>query len=750
MSYEYSGYLKTLLGAPDPALTDQLEAVEFSADDLAQWSLADDDAEREWQHIPSMIERTPDGVMLRGYFEDLRRIDYLEKDDPSFWVPLSSRNWGDRRLPVDLSRYPIAEITYRCRTPKARPAWMWEYPGGQHFDGLQPTRTWRTIARRIPHFGFPTQIDRLTLRLYSTSRSTEEVEIKSIRFRAASPDEQNVAETVDMPLLRDDVLPSYPLLDDYMPMGVYMNAGTAKRMADSMDISFHDYWRLALEDIARHHHNAVALEEIDLMSRKEWTEVLQLAESFGVRFLAVHDWCMEDFDENGARLVEKFIQPHAGSQAILAWAAGEEPAEHTFQAHLKARRLIAAADPSHPMAVIMRDPDSLPLFAPFFPVSAISHTKSHVAWQVGDMVRTHQQLTRGQHFWMMAPAFVYATDAPAWNTCPEMRLIGNLALANGVHGLFSYTYHNDPIWVGGHCQRSLTGPFLTFSDLWQELSHRMERFQTLSPLLLAAAPDLEPEIDFEVHFQPHRRSQCPPHVPVIRWYWLKGADYSLLYLVNNDIGEVTAVHLKVPDNLPKGLEVFDITNFVRNRSWIPMERQRHIEMFPGQGQMILVAPPSVCEKWRDVISERIMAGDRRQLAIDLDLAQRYHLDVAEVDRFAQSTQSQHPLQGLLRMRDARDNLLNIIYGAPSLIEPRSKIIEASAAICGCDGALCRLVGMGKSDLAHEMGLRVLPLTREMTNLRLRLREGQGMGIYEECASLAQRTEKLLTEIRALA
>lgn len=747
MAKEYSGYLKTVLGDAVPELTEEIECVEFTGDDLAQWARLDDDAEREWQHIPASLERTPEGVMLRGYFEDVRRIDYLDKDDPSFWVALSSRDWNDHRFPIDLAKYPIVEITYRCRTPKARPAWIWSYPGGTHFDGLQPTRSWRTIVRRLTHFDFPKQLNTITFRLYSTSRSTEEIEIKSLRFRSAGSAEQEVALTIDKPLLQSERPRTYPLLDKFMPIGVYMKAGTAKRMADSMDISFADYWRLSLEDIARHYHNTVVLEEIDQMSRKEWSELLQLAESFGIRFLVNLNWCMEDFLEHGEHLVETHIRPYAHSNAILGWMAVEEPPEHTFSAHLNARRLIEAADPNHPMTTIMRGPDTLPLFAPFFPVVGISHCKSHAAWELGDVLGAHYRLSRGQQFWTVAPAFVYATEAPLWNTCPETRLMINSALANGARGFFSYAYHNDPIWSGGRCQRSLTGPFLTFSDLWQELSHRMERFSTLAPLFLSSVPDAEGH-DFGIDWRPHPRSQCPPNIPAIRWYWLQGPDFKMLYLVSNDIGEVTGVHVKVPDNLPKGLEVFDLTSFVRIRSWIPMERHRHIEMFPGQGQMILIATPSVCERWRDVIAERIMASDQRQIAIDLELARKYDLDVADVDRFVQNTRAQSPLQGLLRMREASERLLNIIYSAPNLVEPRSRIIEASAAICGCDGALCRMLGMGKADQAHELGLRVLPLTREMTNLRIRLREGHGHGIQEECEGLAQRTVKLLMEIRA--
>ena len=749
MEYEYSGYLNTLLDRPDPAVRDALEHIEFSADDLAQWGLVDDPAHREWVHIPATVERTGEGVLLQGHFEEVRRIDTLDRDDPSFWVPLSSLDWEDDRFPVDVSRYPIVEATYRCPTPWARPAWLWSYPGGIHFDGLQPARQWRTLARRIGQFGFPSQVDALTFRLYSTARSTEALEIQSVRFRAPSPLEADVCARDYQGLEAHGCPKSYPLLERFMPFGVYMNAGSAQRLAETMDISFLDYWRLALEDVARHHHNCVILEEVGQLTAGEWGQLLELAGSFGIRFVAKHEWPMEDFDAEGPALLDTHVRPYADSDAMLAWIIQDEPPEHTFQAHLKARQAMEKADPKHPLAVMMRDPNAFPLFARYFTASGMAHFKSHVPWELGRMIREHLPLSRGQQFWTIIPAFVWGTDTPEWNTCPEMRLMLNLACANGARGWFSFTYHNDPIWLDGHCQRSLTGPFLTFSDLWSELGHRMARLHTMAPLFLNSAPDASPGVDVEITWEEHPRSNHADWVDPIQWYWLRGEDYLLLYIVSNDISEVNSTYLKVPDLLPGRLDVYDLTHFVRTRFWAPMERQRHIEMFPGQGQIILLAPPDVCTYWRDVIAARILEGDRRQVAIDLELAQRYRLEAAPIKRQIPKAGSEKLAKDLLRMRKAREHLEDLIYAAPDLVEPRSKLIQASAAICGCDGALCRLLGIGKADLAHEWGLKILPLARNMAKLRLELRSGSGIEIHQRCVELAQKTMALLSDIRAL-
>lgn len=748
MRYEYSGYLWTLLHGPDARERDKLDYIEFSAKDLAGWRIADDETDREWQNVPARIEERDTGVVMQGYFEDVRRLDVLDPSDPCFWVPLTSRNAGDDRFPIDCSRYPVIEITYRCLTPNARPAWQWSYPGGLHFDGLEPSGEWRRIARLVHYRNFPSRIDDLTVRLYGTSRSTEELEIESIRFRALSPGEAEACRKHLNGLEQREKPLHFPILDEFLPMGVFMKAGVAKKLAAAMEVSFRDYWRLALEDVARYHHNCVALEEINAMTPGEWRELLGLAASFNIKILAIEDWPLEDFDRQGQALVDRYISPHADSSAILGWSIRDEPPEHTFITHLKARRLIEKVDTNHPVVVLLRDPNSYSLFGPHFPASGIGHFKSGAAWELGPKVRTHLPLMGGQQFWVVAPAFVYGTDTPEWNTCPEMRLMINLAFANGARGWFSFAYHNNPIWGEGSFQRSLTGPFLTFSDLWSELGHRMERFHGLAPLLLHARPSQEVGYEIEIRAEAHPFSRRPELYEPVQWHWMKGNEFWLLYIVSNDIGEVSSVNIRIPDALAQEAEVYDMTDFVRNRKWAPMKRRRHLEMFPGQGQLILFARPEVCEHWRDVIIDAVIQNDRRQLGLDLSLARRYDIDISEIQEYMQRVGLGTPLEDLQSMQAARDLLVNMLYSTPRLVEARSKLIEASAAVCGCDGALCRLMAAGRTREARELGQELIGFTRILTQLRLKIRRGQGHEILEDCTTLARSLQELLARIRA--
>lgn len=749
MRYEYSGYLKTVLHAPDEQAREALDCIEFTADDMAGWYPIDDDADTEWQRIPVNFRRSEEGVLLEGSFQDTRRIDNLSPDDPSFWVALSTRNWQDGRLPVNVLEYPIAELTYRCTTPRARPAWLWHYPGGVHFDGLQPSREWRTIARLVPHYGFPRQVNQVTLRLYSPSRTTEAMELRAIRFRKMNAGEAEATAKHQERLRSEAGPPHHDLLDQFLPMGVCMQAGTARRMAEILEISLEDYWRLAFEDIARHCHNSVSLEGIGELSTGEWEHVLEQAEAFGLRILARHDWPMDDFEAAGQALVDKHIRPYRGSQAILGWSLQNEPPEHTFLAHLDARKRVYEADPNHPVVALMREPNSFPLFAPFFSASGISHFKSHEPWRLGEKVAVHLERSDGQQFWVTAPTFVYATNTPEWNTVPEIRLMLNQAFARGARGWFSFTYHNDPIWLGGRCQRSLTGPFLTFSDLWSELGHRISRFAAMTPLFLQAHPTDHPPLDISLDVGTHARSKRPEHVPPVEMCWLRGSDYDLLYILSNDISEVTAVYLRLPEDMAPDLGVYDVTDFLRGAPWAPMEQHRHLEMFPGQGQLLLIAPEPVCTRWRDLLATQLTRLNRQQLGIDIDLARHYSLHVQELEAQAERLGGQSPLEGLAESRRLHDALTNAIYSAPEISEARSALIRGSAAICGCDGALCRMLGAGRIDQAHELGLRLLPHAQHLSRLRVRLRAGEGAQIRDDCDALARQILVLLEEIRNL-
>jgi len=746
--YRYHGYLKQLPGSPDPEALKHIDKVVFTADSLEHWKCMDDIAEKEWVNVPVRVSRSDDGVALHAHFEDIRRIDNLDHKVPRFWAPLSITSEEDPRFPLDCTRFPVVEVTYRCTSSHASPACVWNYPGGSHLLHLEPSREWVTAGMLMSHRGFPKTITRFTLRLYASWRSTESLEIAEVRFRELLSEEAEALNRIYTELDETAAPASFPLLNEFLPFGVYMDAVVVEQLADLMDITFFDYLRLAFEDVVRHHHNCVVLQNMQALGPDERNVLVELAENFGLRLVPTFDWAMdESFEGTGDDLIDTYIKPYADSNGILAWNVLDEPPEQAVANFVKARDKILAVDRNHPMMVHMRHPDAFPFFAPFFAVSGFSHFRSGEPWAVSDTIQTHLSLMGGQQFWLTAPAFVYASDAPDWCTSPQLRMMLNSTVAKGGRGWFSYTYHNTPVWVDGHYQRSLTGPFLTFSDLWAELGNRIERLAVLSPLFLSAGPVPQPpHLNLAVDFKRNPKSNLRKDIETISVSWLQGPDYFLLYVINNDTYQVTSLNLSLPELLPDGLEIYETTALARIRSWEPSPHQLHFEMFPGQGRVFLIAQPSVCTFWREEIARRILQTDQRQARVDLELARQYRLDLRGIEDALNNPVSNASISELVQVRDARERLFNLIYATPDICEPNAMLMKASSLICGCDDALSALHGRGRTEAARELGVKVLPLSRSLTVLRLQLRRGYGLRILPEISSLVQSGTDLLREI----
>ena len=748
MSYAYSGYLSTVLRNADPAQIDAVDAVVFDRSDLAKWRTEDLPHALEWRHLPVRKIHTDDGIKLEGDFTGVVNIDSLKVDDPRYWVPLTTFGLTDSRLPLDASRYPIIEVTYRCTSARAHPTWMWTYDGGSHFGALPKTREWQTVARNVQHFGFPARIDNVVLRLYSPTRTIESIEIKSVRFRAMTPQE---AEATQQSLAGLEALRPprhFPILDEFLPLGVYMDADSAKRLADMLEISLGEYWALAIDDIVRHGHNTIALANFDGMDRRVRDELLLRCEANGIRLLPRHEYPL-DGDANGQqRVIDDHVRPNAKSKAIFARTLSGEPIENDFHQVLESKRRIEEADPNHPVAIIARYPNALPLFAPFFSASGIGYFTSKRPWDAGKSVRTHVPLAGGQQFWLAAPAFMYPTQTPQWSTSPEMRLMANLAFANGARGWFAYSYHNEPVWKRGRLQRSLTGPFLTFSDLWSELMLRMRWIDALAPLLLAAR--VEDAIDdwFLKGVSTLSNVRPAPGISPISQFHLRGDDFSLYFTVSNNTREIASIEIDIPRREADGDEIYDLSDYVTGRQWKSIARQRHVEMFPGQAHILLVASRARCEEWRERITARMIDSTQRTLRCNLDLARTYHLDIGDIESTLGRLNGSADPAHLELVHSMKDRLTDLLYSSDAIRETRSSIISSSSAVCGCDGALCRLMELGHRKEAMEMGEEVIPLASEFTRLRLELLGGHGSEIANKARENADRCLALLHRIRS--
>ncbi len=204
--------------------------------------------------------------------------------------------------------------------------------------------------------------------------------------------------------------------------------------------------------------------------------------------------------------------------------------------------------------------------------------------------------------------------------------------------------------------------------------------------------------------------------------------------------------MRIPEKLPEGLDVYDTTALARTRAWMPSEHQRHFEMFPGQGQLFLIAQAPVCEYWRNIIIRRILVADQRQTRVNLELARQYRDDIGEIETTLNDIDAQASLEGLSRVHAARERLFDLIYATPDIYETRQLLVKASSIICGCDEALSVLYGEGHTETAHELGVKVMPLARTLTAMRIKLRRGGGAQLRQEALLLTQHCEDLIRDI----
>ena len=748
MQFEYAGFLKSFLYRPEPGAREQVEGVYLNAADLGTWGTRDVASAKQWQKIPTSKAMHDGFVTLNGRFQEVKLIEKVPIDQPGFWVPLSSLNKTDARFPIDLERYPIVEIAYRCSSDNARPEAALNYPGGVYTLKLPHTKTWTTIVQQVPHFGTPRWVDSVIFRLYSSVRSTESLEIASLGFRAMTREENEACTRTLERIEQHKAVPEYSDLDEFMPLGVWMNGEVTRRHMDMLGITFEDYWTLTLEDLIRHHHNTILLEHSDHLAIGELRALVDLCAAFELKLVCACDFPLNGDAAEVRHYIDERIVPFDDAAGILAWTFSNPPSEMELLAAIEVRRLVESVDKKRPLIYIGTPGQAYPLFAPFFAASGQAFDGSHAPWDMGRMVARHKPLAKGSQFWAMGPSFVGASGSPEWSSCPEFRLMVNLAVANGARGWFSYLYHNDPFWMGGKVQRSLTGPFMTFSDLWAELDSRMMRIFAVAPLLLHTRPAPLPKDWYVAYRSDEEQSILPEGVPSISSFRLRGADYNFYILINNDVRGMSSIETSIPEDGLHGHEIYDLTDFLQEREMHPMDRQRHVEMFPGQIRTVLVAPQEVCIRIRDEVSKLLIDDDERQLSFNVKLAEIHGRDTSPVRELIDQARHHDDAMVALQLMDkAHDEMVNLIYSSDEIRIARNHIIEASAAVCACDGTLCRLISRGEREQAENLGLKLVPLARELTNLRVALRQGRGAGICDQSADVLARTLILLSEYR---
>lgn len=754
--YIYKGLLNKIKDPPTPQELEKCANVTFFPDDLMKWSMEDDPGEQEWKGISArrMIEEIDGEKILKwtGDFTPIRRLNFLkDMEKPSFWVPLSTRTSSVPHFPIAQNKYPIVELNYRMQYGKCLPAWTWHYTTGQFFEFLDMDFKWTTVARAWCFNSFPRKMENFALRLYSYTRTKETMYIRSIRFREPTEREKELLNKKDILQLGHEKPIHYPILDEFFPIGTYINANTARNMSHLLKVDLASYLDLLFEDLSLHYHNVAFVEKFYDFLPGDQEVLFEISKKHKVKLIISLEEENIFLDTSKTNLFikekEHTIKRYSTEDNLFGWVLKENPSDAEIDAYIQIKKKIEQIDEKHPVIYLTREANAFPLYAQVSSIVGLSHWKSNNPWELGQVLKTHMKFINGQHLWAIGPTFVFGSGAPIWNTAPEIRLMINLAISSGARGWLSYTYHNIPLWSGGECQRSLTGPFLTFSDVWQELGGRLGRFYSLAHLVMSARPTSPPDFIPDIQSRKHPRSRCPDSVDILINTWMKGENFWLFYLVNQDTSEVTGVNINFRSALPEQYRVYDATQFVRSYQWEELPQSFHREMFPGQGQIMLIATPDECQRWGEIIMKRIFEYLEQQIFIDIQLLKPYLSSTEKIIDKVKDLKEKQSINTLQKMVEIKNQVINTIYTTEDLYKVRGKLLEVGAILCACDGVLCRLLSESKTTVVEKYKEEVLKSAGEFIEYRLGVREGKGKKFLSHIEKLSERLYTILQELR---
>jgi len=754
--YIYRGLLGKMKEHPSLEKRNKCANITFFAEDLKKWSLEDDPGEQEWKGIS--VSRKVEDIdgekvfALTGDFRGVSRLNLLkEVEKPSFWVPLSTRSSSVPYFPIAQNKYPIVELTYRMQYGRCLPAWTWHYTTGQFFEFLNMDFKWITVARAWCFNTFPRKMENFALRLYSFTRTKETMYIHSIRFREPTEEESKLINNKEVLQINHDKPITYPVLDNFFPVGTYINANTAKNMAHLLKTDLSSYLDLLFEDISLHYHNIVFVEKFYDFLPGDQEVLFDISKKYDIKLIIPLEEENTKLELSKTSSVvkdkEHTIKRYATGGNLFGWVIKENPSDEEFEAYLRLKKEIERIDEKHPVIYLTREANAFPLYASVSSVSGLTHWKTKTPWELGQLIKTHIKFVCGQQLWVVGPTFVSGSGAPDWNSAPGIRLMINLALSNGAQGWLSYTYHNVPLWAGGEFQRSLTGPFLTFSDVWQELGGRLGRFYALAPLVMSAKPSTPPEFAPDIQSGKHLRSRCPESIDILVNSWMKGDDFWIFYLVNQDTSEVTGVNVNFHSLLPDKYRIYDVTQFVRTYQWEELPQSFHREMFPGQGQVLLITTPEKYQYWRSVIAKRIFECIEQQVNIDAKMLKPYSPSVEKLIDEVEKLKENEFIDILPKMVEIRNQITNSMYTTEELYKVHGRLLEMGSILCACDGVLCRLLDEGKTGLIDKYKEEVLGAAGDLIKYRISIYEGEGKKILSAMEKLSKRLLVILQELR---
>src|SRR5690606_35822550 len=112
-------------------------------------------------------------------------------------------------------------------------------------------------------------------------------------------------------------------------------------------------------------------------------------------------------------------------------------------------------------------------------------------------------------------------------------------------------------------------------------------FDLLTPLLLACKPEGSLKKWYVTTITSETDTVFPDEIGPVGVFRMRNDNFQLIFVVNNDVAKMAGFNLHIPSNALTGQEIYDFSDFIASNSWQPMERKRHLEMFPGQMKVLM-------------------------------------------------------------------------------------------------------------------------------------------------------------------
>ena len=153
------------------------------------------------------------------------------------------------------------------------------------------------------------------------------------------------------------------------------------------------------------------------------------------------------------------------------------------------------------------------------------------------------------------------------------------------------------------------------------------------------------------------------------------------------------------------------------------------------------------DEWCDIMAQRMITLDLAKIKYSLPLAKQYNLPCEKIENTLSEIGDAPQPRHIAMIHEAKTRLVDLLHDCQALSELEANLYHARATLCGCDGAICRLINTGQQEAAQRFGDDLLPLATEVTRLRLELKRGRAEESIEASKIVLRQASDLLDTIR---